>query len=387
MWIDVSNTERVCLNANIADKLGTKTVGNINTPIYLNEGIPIETESMLPLIAGEDYKLVGALGLTEGIMYDMELPPEGFEGQLFFLENNDIPVPKGGDANYTLVKNSIEDGDIGWKNPKITWVNGTATGPKPKLFNIEGDILPAASPTTSGIITTNSQIIIGEKTFNNKILVNNNIEVKNGNIAVNAENNYNINLYTSNKIVGLKIEGNTSKCGLFDYTNEKWIVSSDGTETFLGPTEDVYVDGEKKVLMGAAWNDYAEYRICNGIFKPGQVVCENNDDTVSISTYRMQPGACIVSDTFGFAIGKTKNAKCPIAVSGRVLAYTYESREEFCAGDAVCAGPNGTVSKMTREEIKEYPERVIGTVSAVPSYETWGQNNIKVNKRIWIKVV
>ena len=146
----------------------------------------------------------------------------------------------------------------------------------------------------------------------------------------------------------------------------------------------VYASGS--VLYGAAWNDYAEYRICNDNFIPGQVVCENGDDTLSIATERLQPGANIVSDTFGFAIGETEKAKCPIAVSGRVLVYTYEPREEFKAGDAVCAGPNGTVSKMTREEIREYPERIVGTVSAIPSYETWGTGNVKINNRIWIKI-
>ena len=146
----------------------------------------------------------------------------------------------------------------------------------------------------------------------------------------------------------------------------------------------VYASGS--VLYGAAWNDYAEYRICNEDFIPGQVVCENGNDTLSIAIERMQPGANIVSDTYGFAIGETEEAKCPIAVSGRVLAYTYEPRESFKPGDAVCAGPNGTVSKMTREEIREYPERIIGTVSAIPNYDIWGAGKIKVNNRIWIKI-
>ena len=42
---------------------------------------------------------------------------------------------------------------------------------------------------------------------------------------------------------------------------------------------------------------------------------------------------------------------------------------------------------MTREEIIMYPERIIGTVSAIPNYEIWGTGNVSVNGRIWIKVV
>ena len=34
---------------------------------------------------------------------------------------------------------------------------------------------------------------------------------------------------------------------------------------------------------------------------------------------------------------------------------------------------------MTREEVCMYPDRMIGTVSEIPDYETWGQDNIKVN--------
>lgn len=147
---------------------------------------------------------------------------------------------------------------------------------------------------------------------------------------------------------------------------------------------DVYVSGD--VLYGAAWNDYAEFRECAEMPVPGRVVYEKGDDTLALATERLQPGAAIISDTYGFAIGQTEKAQTPIAVSGRVLAYPYEDRAVYLPGDAVCAAPNGTVSKMTREEIREYPERIVGIVSAIPTYETWGQNNIEVNGRIWIKV-
>ena len=146
----------------------------------------------------------------------------------------------------------------------------------------------------------------------------------------------------------------------------------------------VYTSGS--VLYGAAWNDYAEYRETTEEIEAGRVVCENNDDTLSLSQERLQPGAEIVSDTFGFAIGQTEKCGTPIAVSGRVLAYPFEDKNTFKAGDAVCAGPKGTVSKMTREEIREYPDRILGTVSAVPEYETWGEGNIPVNGRIWIRI-
>jgi hypothetical protein len=39
---------------------------------------------------------------------------------------------------------------------------------------------------------------------------------------------------------------------------------------------------------------------------------------------------------------------------------------------------------MTREEIKEYPDRIVGIVSEIPDYEKW--NNKDIDNRIWIKV-
>ena len=155
-----------------------------------------------------------------------------------------------------------------------------------------------------------------------------------------------------------------------------------GTENQVG----VYFNGVSGVLYGAAWNDYAEYRETKEDIEAGRVIIENGDGTLSLSTERLQPGAEIVSDTFGFAIGETSKCKTPVAASGRVLAYPNEDRNSYKPGDAVCAGPNGTVSKMTRREIKKYPERIIGVVSEIPTYEVWGQNDVKVNNRIWIRI-
>ena len=139
-------------------------------------------------------------------------------------------------------------------------------------------------------------------------------------------------------------------------------------------------------VYGAVWNDYAEYRATKEEVEAGRVVIENGDDTLSLATERLMPGANIVSDTFGFAIGETEDSKTPLAVSGRALAYPYEDRDSYKPGDPVCSGPNGTVSKMTREEVMMYPDRILGTVSAIPEYETWGTGNVAVNGRIWIKV-
>lgn len=150
----------------------------------------------------------------------------------------------------------------------------------------------------------------------------------------------------------------------------------------LGVAGSIYANA----VYGAVWNDYAEYRTTVNNIKAGMVVIEQGDGLLQPSTDRLQPGGNIVSDTFGFAIGETDESKTPLAVSGRALAYPAEDRYSYEPGDAVGTGPNGTVSKMTREEIMMYPERIIGTVSEIPEYERWGTGDVLVDGRIWIKV-
>lgn len=122
------------------------------------------------------------------------------------------------------------------------------------------------------------------------------------------------------------------------------------------------------------------------IIEPGYCVVSHNDGNISKTTERYQACDGIVSDTFGFAIGKTDKCKIPLAVAGRVLAYCEGNKYDYQAGDTVCAGPDGKVCKMTREEIQLWPDRIVGIVSEIPEYDTWGTGNIKVNNRIWIKI-
>jgi hypothetical protein len=85
-------------------------------------------------------------------------------------------------------------------------------------------------------------------------------------------------------------------------------------------------------------------------------------------------------------MGATPTAQTPVAVAGRVLVYPYQNRNNYHAGMAVCSAPGGTVDIMTREEIRDYPDCIVGIVSEIPEYEEWGSDNVKVNGRIWIRV-
>ena len=160
-----------------------------------------------------------------------------------------------------------------------------------------------------------------------------------------------------------------------------------GTSASGANSAGIYFTPVDQVLMGAAWNDYAEFRQTKENIEPGRVVKENGDGTLSLTTMRLEKGCEIVSDTYGFGIGKSDIATLPIASSGRVLAYPDKEPSLFTIGAPVCSGPNGTVSEMTEEEEAKYPSRIIGTVSEIPDYEIWhGANDVEVNGRIWIRI-
>lgn len=138
-------------------------------------------------------------------------------------------------------------------------------------------------------------------------------------------------------------------------------------------------------VYNAVWNDYAECRKAETL-EPGRVVIEDASGEMKLSSERLQPGGSIISDTYGHSMGYTEECQTPVAVAGRVLSYYDGDIGMYTVGAAVGTGPNGTVSLMTREEIMAYPDRIVGIVSEIPSYEEWGPEHIKVNGRIWIKI-
>lgn len=142
-------------------------------------------------------------------------------------------------------------------------------------------------------------------------------------------------------------------------------------------------------VYNAVWNDYAEYRL-SITQEPGYAITPYGKKT----TQRLEAGVRIISDTYGFSVGGDSDSinAAPVGLAGRVLAYPYRNKSEYKIGDVVCSAPNGMIDIMTREEIKEYPDRIIGIVNEIPNYDIWepsridGNKIIHTNGRIWIDI-
>lgn len=162
--------------------------------------------------------------------------------------------------------------------------------------------------------------------------------------------------------LGLK-SNNTSDAGISFYGSDG---SSKGRLYYNGT-------GHSTVgLYNAVWNDYAEFRKSDTT-EPGYVICPSYSGIAYKSNTRLQAGARIISDTFGFIVGECDEAKTPVGLAGRVLAYPYRNKSEYKIGDAVCSAPGGTVDIMTREEIMTYPDRIVGIVMKFQTMKSGNQ--------------
>lgn len=390
--------------ATTASKL-SRNAGSTTKPIYFSGGIPVQCNDTLGVsISGN-----AATATVASSANKLNTSAGGNTNPIYFT--NGVPVKSTasvGSANQPVYLN----------NGVITACAGSQSGTeKQQSFKISGSNGTAhwyylGHLTSNG---DNSEVIIDIYSGNGYNGTGNqnthiSIFVKDGWQSTRAAaNSFGISYLVDHSDVNatsIRVKGLASADNIIDlYVYLPWGYSDGyysikgyyntwahkGTRSTAEPTSGevqncVFGAFRAGQVYGAVWNDYAEYRQTKKYVQPGYCVIETGKGDLIKSSERLQPGANIVSDTFGFAIGETEQTKTPLAVSGRVLAYPYEDRDSYQAGDPVCSGPNGTISKMTREEVREYPERIIGTVSEIPDYEVWGTGNVKVNNRIWIKV-
>lgn len=390
--------------ATTASKL-SKNAGSATKPVYFSGGVPVQCNDTLGVsISGN-----AATATVASSANKLNTSAGGNTNPIYFT--NGVPVKSTasvGSANQPVYLN----------NGVITACAGSQSGTeKQQSFKISGSNGTAHWYYLGHLISNgdNSEVIIDIYSGNGYNSTGNqnthiSIFVKDGWQSTRAAaNSFGISYLVSHSDVNatsIRVKGLASADNVIDlYVYLPWGYSDGyysikgyyntwthkGTRSTTEPTSGevqncVFGAFRAGQVYGAVWNDYAEYRRTKKYVQPGYCVIETGKGDLIKSSKRLQPGANIVSDTFGFAIGETEQTKTPLAVSGRVLAYPYEDRDSYQAGDPVCSGPNGTISKMTREEVREYPERIIGTVSEIPDYEVWGTGNVKVNNRIWIKV-
>ena len=322
-------------------------------------------------------------------------PVSSDELQLTTLQVDDaqINIIDNDTINSNIINSTTINSDINFTNPIVLNFSGTEINPSRVNItksNLEFDI--DLSLKTSGVSAgsygpSSGTTLAHEGTFSVPYIT---VDSK-GRLTAASTKTY--TLPAGNKVsIAAATSSNTVTSG--DNWTKRYLLTnsatgSEATDNKLVYYSSIYVDFNgsavsSAVLMGAAWNDYAEYRNQVEEIEPGYCVASTNQGKVYKTTEKYQACDGIVSDTYGFTIGKTNECQTPLAVSGRVLAYFHGSREDYNSGDTVCAGPEGKIMKMTREEIREYPDRIIGIVSEIPEYEEW--NGKKVNNRIWIKV-
>ena len=308
--------------------------------------VPIKDENLSELNAGDVVYLTG------------NILPETNNSN-----NNQVSDSNLGASNQRWNKLWAKDGDFsGSVNIGGNVSIGTSTNPK--TLTINGKILKFDKlPSTDKSNDNSAHFWRGDGTWNNYL---------DGSFALTANKNayLYIGAYGGNY-------GSSGYAGLWYCAN-----NYNGYRT-----NTLYCDKNFSAskIYNAVFNDYAECRKTIDL-EPGRVVQDNDDGSLSCAFQRLIPGCHIISDTYGNLMGETQDCKTPIAVAGRVLVYPYQNRENYHAGMSVCAAPNGTVDIMTREEIINYPDCIIGTVSEIPNYETWGTDNVNVNGRIWIYV-
>ena len=372
-----SGTWGISISGNAATATAlTSSAGSSTVPIYFSGGKPVQCSTTLGVsITGSSTSCTGnAATATRSTYVDYK----SVWVDLSSLNAN---------TYYPVVGTNLPDD--GYKMIKVSVQLNSGTKPSWSTHNSGFTVNVLILTTASGWGTTGMETIILDYYYS---------------FANGMPVSYTQNSYSSTPVLWMRGGGKYRVWTDYDCTwsvktSTYYTYNSGGYTQTVAPQStlpNILYNGHIKAgtVYGAVWNDYAEMRkipeaqIENTILKPGMCVKEIGNGEMIKTEKRLERGCKIISDTFGFNIGETDECKTPIAVSGRALVYIYEGRDEATShiGWPVCSGPDGTVSIMTEEEEEKYPSRIVGTISEIPDYSTWGTGNVSVDGRIWIYV-
>lgn len=136
-----------------------------------------------------------------------------------------------------------------------------------------------------------------------------------------------------------------------------------------------------------------------GEWETGNVLIERGDGYLEKSSARLQSGAYVASSEailVSSGYDDVENS-ANVAIVGRILTFV-EDRDNLQVGDVLCTGENGYASKMSEEEIRLYPNKILGEVVEIPTYDIWRDSahqdsdddipyvEINVKNRVWVKI-
>ena len=309
-------------------------------------------------------------------------------------------------GNLTVTGYAQINGDIRYNNLRTISGNVHVLNPTGDFVgrNVQntGTIISGSHGTIGGNLTVNgTTLMTGAATCNSTIRANTGFLIGATTVIDNSRNVSAVNVNATGNVVANRLQATSDmRIGTNTVINSSRVFTGTSyrieANTVIDSNRDMFARNVTatgtitgNTVVGAVYNDYAEYRLAKESIEPGRIVVEAEGPYVKLSETRHQKAPMMVTDTCGMIIGETdvKNAVAiPIAVAGRVLAYTDKDRSTFAVGDAVCTGKNGTVSKMKWYEKVIYPDRILGVVSEIPDYDKWGTNQVNVNGRIWINL-
>lgn len=150
-------------------------------------------------------------------------------------------------------------------------------------------------------------------------------------------------------------------------------------------TPDIEIKAYK--VWNSVWNDIADFQeiAYQEELIYGKCYYDTLEGAKICNEFCQKSVIGIASDTFGFGVGSNNKNNVPIAISGWVLAYVDK---EYEPGTPLTNNENGDLVEMTREYVREYPERIVAIYKKPEPNELWGPEGkeIKVRGRHWVKV-